>query len=247
MEGGVCQWKCVFLKVLYVGFTWYCSPNTKYWRVFFHTAPILRLEAHAGCQTNDTNRNESTWRWFKWNFKQKIKYVNLGCFLNMLNICVLVVKYLHTAPLSFDLWKLINQPEHNFAQIKLTFGKCENIVYINSCMKIVFFTSQHFYTVWINTLLSCIIKNIRLVQKGMTSLNIQIGNHFLKMAVCLVHSNRPVPLLATRWATFNSNSLLDHLSWFYFKSNTSLNLNRLGCDLYHIEFHSASYKWTTWI
>ncbi len=176
--------------------------------VFFTRPLILRLGAHAGCQTNDTNRNESTWRWFKWNFKQKMKYVNLGCFLNMLNILCFNSQILtYSTFKSFDLWKWINQPEHNFAQIKLTFGKCENIVYIYSCMwKFSFFYKSTFLIQSeLIPCLSCIIKNIRLVQKGMTSLNIQIGNHFLKMAVCLVHSNRPVPLLATRWATFNSN------------------------------------------
>ncbi len=34
---------------------------------FFHQPLLLWLDARAGCQINDTNRNERTWRWMKWN------------------------------------------------------------------------------------------------------------------------------------------------------------------------------------
>ncbi len=48
------------------------SPNSKYWRRFFFTQPLLLwLDAHTGCQIDDTNRNERTWRWMK---------VNMLCF-----------------------------------------------------------------------------------------------------------------------------------------------------------------------
>ncbi len=38
---------------------------------FFTQLLLLRLDAHTGCQINDTNRNERTWRWMK---------VNMLCF-----------------------------------------------------------------------------------------------------------------------------------------------------------------------
>ncbi len=46
---------------------------------FFHQPLLLRLDARAGCQINDTNRNGRTWRWMKWNMRRFPPTGNPGC------------------------------------------------------------------------------------------------------------------------------------------------------------------------